>query len=130
MPFDLHPSFIAEAERKLDCVLPATYKTAMLQSNGGELDVLDDDWQQYPIADTSDRKRTARTSNDIVRETNIAQKWKSFPTGAVAIAGNGTGDQLLFLRENSILGNAVFHWSHETGELSKVASNYGDLYRV
>ena len=130
MPFDLSPSFVAEAERKLNCVLPATYKSAMLHSNGGELDVLDDDWQQYPIADTSDRKRTSRTANDIVKKTNLAQKWSSFPAGAVAIAGNGTGDQLVFLREDSKLGKSVFHWSHETGELSKVAKDYEELQHL
>lgn len=75
MPFDLAASFIAAAEREIGGTLPASYVAAMRASNGGELDVLDDDWQQYPIADLSDRRRSSRTVNHVIKETQALFQW-------------------------------------------------------
>lgn len=127
MPFDLAPSFVEAAEREIGGTLPASYVAAMRASNGGELDVLDDDWQQYPIADTSDRKRLARTANHLIKETQSLLQWPTFPKQGLAIAGNGSGDQLLLLREGNVFAEAVYHWSHETGALTKIANAFSEL---
>ena len=127
MPFDLAASFIAAAEREIGSTLPTSYVTAMQASNGGELDVLDDDWQQYPIADTSDRKRLSRTANHVIKETQAMLQWPSFPKQGLAIAGNGSGDQLVLLRDGDVFAEAVYHWSHETGALTKVAEAFSEL---
>lgn len=99
----------------------------MLRSNGGEVLVNDEAWQQYPIADTSERKRLARSANHIQKETLVCQGWPSFPRHAVAIAGNGSGDQLVFVRQGSEFEAAVYLWSHETGSLVKVANDFDEL---
>ncbi|MGR5154693.1 SMI1/KNR4 family protein [Photobacterium swingsii] len=49
MPFDLDEKFIVEAESVLTGSLPESYRLAMMQSNGGELEVDDEEWEQYPI---------------------------------------------------------------------------------
>lgn len=104
MPFDLAENFISVAEELLQAKLPASYRSSMLMSNGGELEIEDDVWQQYPIADTSDRKRLSRTANHIIKETSHLKSWPGFPEEAVAIAGNGSGDQLVLLKEGTSFG--------------------------
>ena len=130
MPFDLAPSFIEAAEREIGGTLPASYVEAMCASNGGELDVLDDEWQQYPIADTSDRKRLSRTANHVIKETTALLRWPNFPKQGIAIAGNGSGDQLLLLKEGAVFAESVFHWSHESGALTKIADSFSELARL
>jgi hypothetical protein len=49
---------------------------------------------------------------------------------AVAIANNGAGDQLLVLRSDDRFDAAVYCWSHDTGELAKVAEDFGALQRL
>ena len=127
MPFTLDISFVTQAEAALGTVLPASYRSAMLARNGGDLEAADDDWVLYPIADTSDRKRLARTCNNIVTETRSCCEWHNFPTGAVAIAGNGTGDQLIFLKGSDGLEAIVYCWRHETGGLESIATDFSEL---
>jgi len=99
----------------------------MLRENGGELEAEEDDWQQYPIADTSDRKRLSRTANHIINETESCRTWPNFPRGALAIAGNGSGDQLVLLQQGASFAPAVYVWSHETGQLEKIADDFAEL---
>jgi hypothetical protein len=124
MPFDLAESFLLAAERELGASLPKSYRLAMLRENGGEIGTDDDDWQQYPIADTSDRKRLSRSANHILKETESCRGWARFPENAVAIAGNGAGDQLVLLRQNEAFAPEVYAWLHESGELEKVADDF------
>jgi hypothetical protein len=97
MPFDLAEQFIIAVESVLGAALPEEYKKAMRLSNGGELEVNDDNWSLHPIADSSDRKRLARTAGHILAETKVCKGWPSFPENGLAIASNGSGDQLIFL---------------------------------
>lgn len=124
MPFDLAESFLLAAERELGASLPKTYRLAMLRENGGEIETDDDFWQQYPVADTSDRKRLSRSANHILKETESCRGWARFPENAVAIAGNGAGDQLVLLRQNEVFAAEVYAWLHESGELKKVADDF------
>jgi hypothetical protein len=130
MPFDLDELFILEAERELGTKLPASYRSAMAQLNGGEVEVADDVWQLHPIADTSERKRLARTANHILRETAVMQCWPRFPAAALAIAANGSGDRLVFIRGSAAFEPAVHLWAHETGELERIAEDFSELQSV
>jgi hypothetical protein len=127
MPFDLAEPFIVAAEQALGAILPATYREAMKASNGGEVVIEDDDWLLFPIADTSDRKRLSRTANHIVAETKACREWPRFPLAAVAIADNGGGDRLVFLREGDRFLPTVYVWSHETAELRPLAGSFDAL---
>jgi hypothetical protein len=128
MPFDLAEPFILEAERQLGASLPVSYKTAMSRSNGGEIEAADDVWQLHPIADTSDRKRLARTANHIIRQTASLQEWSKFPAGALAIGASGSGDCLVFLRGANSFGPAAHLWSHETGQTELLAEDFNELH--
>lgn len=127
MAFDLSEEWVIETEAQLGARLPAGYRAAMMRRNGGGIVLDDEDWELYPIRDASDRKRIARTCNDILSETRACREWRGFPPSALAIAGNGGGDQLLFLRQDDGFGAAVHRWLHETGELVPVAAAFGEL---
>ncbi|KRB79905.1 SMI1/KNR4 family protein [Noviherbaspirillum sp. Root189] len=130
MPFDLNERYVAEAEAKLGAVLPASYRSAMMVANGGEIAVGAEDWFLYPILDQSDKRRIARTCNDIVAETKTQAEQANFPSHAVALGNNGAGDQLLFLRAGDAFEPSVYVWSHETGELTRVVVDFGRLERL
>jgi len=53
--------------------------------------------------------------------------WPGFPEEAVAIAGNGSGDQLVLLKEGASFGQEIYIWAHETGKLQKIANNFSAL---
>ena len=127
MPFDLAEKFVDAVESALGAALPDDYKAAMRRSNGGEIEAHDDDWTLYPIADTSDKKRLARTANHILVETQGCREWPNFPERALAIANNGAGDQLVYLRNGSTFSPIVYAWSHETGKLEEVADGISQL---
>ena len=67
MPFNLAEDKLAETEAILEAKLPKDYREAMKLDNGGEATTEEDDWELYPIKDTSDRKRMSRTCNHIIK---------------------------------------------------------------
>lgn len=69
MPFDLDERCVQAAEQALSVSFPTSYRLAMMRSNGGTVATESDDWDLYPIADDSERKRLARTLNGVVPET-------------------------------------------------------------
>jgi hypothetical protein len=103
----------------------------MVRVNGGGVQMsMDDGWQLYPFQDSSDRKRLARTCNDIVRETLSARNRPGFPPNAVAIGDNGGGDVLILLPQPDrpdLLSHEVYWWDHETDEIEKVADDFSEL---
>lgn len=130
MPFPLDDKYLQNAEEKLGAKLPDSYRRAMIAANRGEVSSHLDDWYLYPIMDSTDRKRLARTCNDVVAETMRLAEWERFPREALAIANNGAGEQLLFLRLNDRFQSAVYCWSHESGELTEVAEDFAQLERL
>lgn len=127
MAFDLDIKYIEEAESKLGKFLPKAYKEAMMQSNGGTAYLADEDWELFPIADMSDRKRIARSANHIIYETIQAKKWKSFPKNALAIASDGCGNLLIFKEDADSYSDKIYLWCHEMGELELVANCFNEL---
>ncbi|MFV8282894.1 SMI1/KNR4 family protein, partial [Christiangramia marina] len=92
----------------------AAYRAAMMANNGGSIDTDDEEWTLFPIRDASDRKRLARSCNDIVTETQCCREWGGFPADVVAIAENGEGDYLVLRREGDAFAPAPQVWRHET----------------
>src|SRR5262249_60517281 len=88
-----------QAEEALGGTIPQSYRQAMMASKGGEVVAYNYVWVLPPILDNSDRKGLSRSCRDILRETRMMREWPDWPENAVAIADNGTGDKLLFLRE-------------------------------
>lgn len=130
MPFPIDIKYVNDTEFKLGAEFPPSFVARMAKNNGGEVSTPPDAWQLYPFLDPSDRKRLARTCNDIVRETAKAKEWPTFPPQAVAIGGNGCGDQLVLLPQPNALthlGPEVYWWNHETGQLHKVADDFDEI---
>ena len=130
MPFPIDLKYIEEAERELGVLFPDNFKAKMVAENGGDVETDDEDWQLFPFFDKADHKRIARTSNHIILETKEAREWNNFPIKGVAIASNGYGDKLVFLNiseDSKELGEDIFIWYHETGEIVKVANSISEL---
>lgn len=130
MPFAVDGKFVSEAEEKLGVKLPESYRNAMITENGGQVVVASDRWDIIPIFDKSDRKRLARTCNDIVRETSAMRSWTGWLDEAVCIAQNGTGDALIFLTVGDRCPETIYYWDHETGGTKIVANSFADLKRI
>lgn len=130
MPFPVDEKYIEATEKKLGVKFPLSFRVKMQEENGGKVETSPDAWHLYPFFDMSDRKRLKRTTNDIVRETEVAKKWTGFPKKAIAIGSNGCGDQLIFLLKKnatSLLDTSVYWWDHETGFIHKVAEDFSEL---
>ena len=130
VPFPVEIAFVRKAEERLRADLPVSYVTAMLEENGGSVDAADDSWEVHPIFDDSDKVRLKRTCNDVVHETREVREWQNFPPDAVSIADNGAGDHLILVPESpdaKRLGEAVYRWDHETGEITRLADSFARL---
>jgi len=130
MPFPIEPKYIKQTEEELGILFPDCFKAKMMQENGGELSTKEDDWQLYPFFDRSDKKRISRTCNHIGLETKQAREWRNFPSNAIAIASNGSGDHLILLSEagnEKQLSEVIYVWWHEEGIPQKVSDSIADL---
>ena len=129
MPFPLEARFVRDAEAKLGRTLPLGYVARMCRDNGGQVAVGRDVFNLHPILDTTDRKRLARTCNDIIRETAAARLWPGFPSEALAVGNNGGGDLLVLLPDpvGGRYADAVYWWDHETGEVYPAADAFEEL---
>lgn len=130
MAFDLDGKFLRAAEEKLGCQFPDSFGLAMQENNGGCVIADDDEWQLHPIFDTSDRQRIGRTCNDVTRETETMKNWPGWPENAIAIGANGLGDAIVFLCQSGRCDPHIYKWSHETGELTLLASDFAEVTRV
>ena len=130
MPFNLSEDELVKTEKELGAKLPDEYREAMKQDNGGEASTDEDHWELYCIKDTTDRKRLSRTCNHIISETESCKDYGNFPDNALAIASNGMGDQMVFIKESGQYSNAVFLWFHETGKLEKLALTFDEIKKL
>ena len=131
MAFDVSEQWIDRAEQELGVVLPSAYRDALRVSNGGEVELAEDDvWTLYGVLDPSDRKRLARSAPGLVREQNTAREWTGFPQRAIAIADDGAGNRLIFQVIEGRCEDFVWLWNHETAALSYVAADFGELRHV
>ncbi|MHA6262370.1 SMI1/KNR4 family protein [Arenibacterium sp. CAU 1754] len=130
MPWPVDEQYVVECERNLGISLPKSYRASMIAENGGEVICDNDTWKLHPIWDKSDKKRLKRTANDVLRETKAMRAWSGWPDSAVCIAGNGTGDALLFLANGSDCETAIHRWNHETGQTKKIQDDFSKLKRA
>ncbi len=130
MPFNLSEDQLVQTEKELGAKLPQEYREAIKLDNGGEASTEEDDWEFYPIKDTSDRKRLSRTCNHIISETESCKGFGNFPENALAIASNGLGDQMVFIKDSGQYLSKVFLWLHETGELQELAATFNEIKKL
>lgn len=130
MPFPVQEQYIREAEEQLGLKLPRSYRDKLRVANGGEACLDGESWQFYPVRDSSERKRSSRTCNDLVQETRSAREWSGFPEDAVAIAFDGSGDLLILTQDDSsepTLSPVVQRWDHETRKSRVVCSHVSEI---
>jgi hypothetical protein len=118
MPFPIEEKYVEQTEHELGAKLPSWFRVKMMSENGGELSAMGDVWDLIPIKNPLNRKTLERTCNDLLRESESAKGFPGFPPNAVTIAQNGTGDYLMFLKqEDGTFDNRTYHFNHETGEV-------------
>jgi hypothetical protein len=130
MPWPVAENYVKDCENVLGVTFPDTYRTAMMTQNGGAVVCDGDTWVLHPIWDKSDKKRLKRTANDVARETKAKATWTGWPSNAICIAANGTGDALIFSGDPRALDGAVYRWFHETGKTKKMANDFSELQKV
>ena len=124
MPFPVEEKYITETELEFDVKFPIEFKKSMIVNNGGEFY----EFQLYPFFDKSSKKRISRTCNHIGLETKRIREWDNFPTNAIAIGSDGSGNCIVLMHNgNKILSDEIFFWDHETGECEKIAENINDI---
>ena len=117
MPFPIEEKHVIETEQLLGRKLPGWYRDRMMKDNGGEYFACDDYWELYPIHNKKSPKLISRTCNHVIKETESAKEFPNFPKDALAIAGNGTSDQLILLPvDDKNFSETVYVWYHESGE--------------
>ncbi len=124
MPFPVEERYIMETEANLNVKFPIKFKLKMKEDNGGEIEKDDFYYELFPFFDKLDKKRISRTCNHIELETQNAQEWENFPRNAIAIGEDGGGNYAVLIHNgNGELGEEVYDWFHETGELEEVAKS-------
>jgi len=130
MPFLLDKQYIAETENELGVTFPTSFKQKMLTKNGGEVFIEDEVWFLHPFFDKANNKTISRTCNHIGQETKLAKEYINFPEKAIVIGENAGGDKVIMLpdpKDTNILSDDIYIWSHETGDIQKVAKNINEL---
>lgn len=101
---------IDKVEAQLSIKFPDKLKKAWLNYNVIELR---GGWFVFPIFDSRNPRKTC---SHIVYENRNG--WKELqPENTIAIADNGTGNQLLLKIQGGISEEVVYHWNHESGKL-------------
>jgi len=114
MPFPLDERFLIAAETSLGVRFPEPYRARLLAQNGGDVELgADESFTLHPVRDDSDGKRTRRTWDDVVRQTQLARAWPGFPPDAIAIGDDGCGNALVLLPRASSTEFAIAVWDHE-----------------
>ncbi|GGK66789.1 SMI1/KNR4 family protein [Amphritea balenae] len=115
--------FIEKAEAELGVSLPNWYRVSMQSLNGGSVSFGGEAWELYPILDLTNKKSIRKTGDNLVLNQKSAQDWPGFPSNAIAIGENGTGDHIvLLILDGGIADTRVYHWLHETGKCIDVTN--------
>jgi len=131
MPFPVDIKWVHDTESKLGVKFPAGFVTEMVTINGGTVQTTIDHFDLLPFLDATDRKTIRRTFGIMVRETAVARtSCHGFPEHGVAIGANGGGDFLILVPmedHRDTLRHSVYWWDHETGDVDRIADDFGDL---
>jgi hypothetical protein len=115
---------LAALERALGCELPHDYAEFLRRRNGGcpnrnFLDLEDGGFSIEAFYSTSTDPRDAYGSV-------FASRWPREDLGrrVIAVAGDGSGDQLVIDVEN---GGAIAWWRHDEGTVTEIAESFSAL---
>jgi cell wall assembly regulator SMI1 len=108
-------SDIKTAEDKLGAVFPDQYKELFKLVNNAEIG----EWILYPI---KDHRNPKKTWDDIVRQ-NTEVREEHMSEELIAIGDDGSGDKLCLKVNDGKMGNEIYLWYHEDGELEEYASS-------
>lgn len=106
---------IKEAEKQLGVTFPKQYKELFKIVNNPEIG----DWVLYPIKDTTNLNKTW---DDIVRQ-NGEVRVDYMSKDLIAIGDNGSGDCLCMKVYDGRMGDEIYIWYHEDGEIEEYAPN-------
>ena len=128
MPFDdlklgADEACIREAERQLGLRFSEELAAVYRVSNGLELP---GGWELYPVFDPASPRKTA---NHLVYE-NTRGRWETMAAELVAVAGNGTGNQLVLVRTEDRLGSEIFVWDHERRRVKRWTKDLAAVLRL
>lgn len=127
---NIEATYIQECEEELGAKFPESYRRAMLEQNGGLIELDSLEWTLVPIFDPTEPRELSAFDSHVISETKLGSKWNGFPNNAVVIACNMFGDYLILLRWGQKFSNRVYLWDHDVGELWCVANDMSELQRI
>jgi hypothetical protein len=118
------PEMIRATEMELRAQFPESYRSYILECNGGEIENDDDCWEMASIRDTTDKRTIKKTAYSVFECTKSAMDWQYFPRNGIALGDNGFGDVMFMHKSNGVIGPELFMYLHETGESVKLAVDF------
>lgn len=115
---------IRATEMELKANFPDSYRSYILECNGGEIENDEDCWEMASIRDTTDKRTIKKTAYSVYESTKSAMDWQFFPRNGVAIGDNGLGDVMFMHISNGAIGPELYVYLHETGESIKLANDF------
>ena len=128
MAFPVEEKYIESTEQKLGVRFPDSFRSKMMERNGGEVAVGTDSFTLHPFFDTSDKKRIKRTTSNITHETQYARQNCRLPESLVVIGSNGGGDTLVYqIHPDGSIDPKIYWFDHETEQIHHAADDFSDL---
>lgn len=121
-PIEVQPADLAQAEKDLSYIFPASYRVAVLAV--GLPRPTADLW------DAIDEQSDLPHFGDFLTPTEIAesvQGWtpSGYPADLVPFASDSGGNLLSFRRSEA--GDAVYLWDHDFGTVQQIAPSFAEL---
>lgn len=112
-PLGVTEELIAKAEAELNVRFPDELRETWKVFNCNEMK---GGWRIFPVFDPNNPRKTCGS----VTYENTKGVWGQLvmTQGLLAIAENGTGNQLVLKVVDGRAGPEIFHWHHETRQLS------------
>ena len=129
MNFPIEEKYILKTELNLKVKFPVSFKTRMMNSNGGIILTDKIDIELFPFFDERNSKRRNQTYNDIKLENDRIKKYNNnFPNNTIVIGKDNLGNAIVLNHDgNGVLSEKIYLWHHEQTDLKLIADSIIEL---
>ena len=118
-------SLIENVEDELDVRFPDSYRTKMMEANGGRVNLPNRYFELHPLYNIQDKQRTCV---NVVYATKKSHEQYDVPSNLVVLGNDGNSNLLVYkIAGNGELDPAVYWFNHETRDVMFIASDFRDL---
>ena len=125
MPDTADKSLIENAEDELDVKFPDSYRTKMMEVNGGRVYLPNQCFELHPLYNIQDKQRTCV---NVVYATKKSHEQYSVPSNLVVLGNDGNNNLLVYkIAGSGELDPAVYWFDHETRDVTFITGDFQDL---